>query len=42
VRPHRNPELADVTIDEFARTWAHPAHWKAVEKMEKRRKAKKK
>jgi enoyl-CoA hydratase/carnithine racemase len=42
VRPHRNPELADVTIDEFARTWAHPAHWKAVEKMETRRKAKKK
>jgi enoyl-CoA hydratase/carnithine racemase len=42
VRPNRNPELADVTIDEFARTWAHPAHWKAVEKMERRRKAKKK
>jgi enoyl-CoA hydratase/carnithine racemase len=42
VRPHRNPELADATIDEFARTWAHPAHWKAVEKMEKRRKAKEK
>ena len=42
VRPHRNPELADATIEEFARTWAHPAHWKAVEKMEKRRKAGKK
>ena len=42
VRPHRNPELADATIEEFARTWAHPAHWKAVERMEKRRQAKKK
>jgi enoyl-CoA hydratase/carnithine racemase len=42
VRPHRNPELADATIDEFAKTWAHPAHWKAVERMEKRRKARKK
>jgi enoyl-CoA hydratase/carnithine racemase len=41
VRPHRNPELADATIEEFARTWAHPAHWKAVEKMEKRRRARK-
>jgi enoyl-CoA hydratase/carnithine racemase len=42
VRPHRNPELADVTIDEFAKTWAHPAHWKAVAKMERRRNANKK
>ena len=41
VRPHRNPELAGATIEEFARTWAHPAHWKAVEKMEKRRRARK-
>jgi enoyl-CoA hydratase len=41
VRPHRNPELADATIEEFARTWAHPAHWKAVERMEKVRKARK-
>jgi enoyl-CoA hydratase/carnithine racemase len=41
VRPHRNPELADATIEDFARTWAHPAHWKAVEKMEKRRRARK-
>ena len=41
VRPQRNPELADATIQEFARTWAHPAHWKAVEKMEKRRRTKK-
>jgi enoyl-CoA hydratase/carnithine racemase len=39
VRPHRNPELAGATIEAFAKTWAHPAHWKAVEKMEKRRKA---
>jgi enoyl-CoA hydratase/carnithine racemase len=36
-RPHRNPELADATVEAFARTWADPAHWKAVEKMEKRR-----
>jgi len=41
VRPHRNPELADATIEEFARTWAHPAHWKAVERMDKIRKARK-
>ncbi len=41
VRPHRNPELAEATIDTFAKTWAHPAHWRAVEKMEKRRQAKK-
>jgi enoyl-CoA hydratase len=39
VRPHRNPELADATIEAFAKTWAHPAHWKAVEQMEARRKA---
>jgi enoyl-CoA hydratase/carnithine racemase len=42
VRPHRNPELAEATVEEFARTWAHPAHWKAVERMEKRRQARKK
>jgi enoyl-CoA hydratase/carnithine racemase len=41
VRPHRNPELADATIEEFARTWAHPAHWKAVERMDKIRKSRK-
>lgn len=41
VRPHRNPELAEATIEEFAKTWAHPAHWKAVERMEQRRRAKK-
>jgi enoyl-CoA hydratase/carnithine racemase len=41
VRPHRNPELAEGTIEAFARTWAHPAHWKAVEKMEERRRKKK-
>ena len=41
VRAHRNPELANATIEAFARTWAHPAHWKAVEKMEKLRKARK-
>jgi enoyl-CoA hydratase len=37
VRPHRNPELAGTTVAAFARTWADPAHWKAVEKMERRR-----
>ncbi len=40
VRPHRNPDLADTTVEAFARTWADPAHWKAVEKMEKRRREK--
>jgi enoyl-CoA hydratase len=37
VRPHRSPELAEATIEEFARTWTDPAHWEAVEKMDKRR-----
>jgi enoyl-CoA hydratase/carnithine racemase len=41
VRPHRNPELAEATIEAFARTWAHPEHWKAVEKMGERRRRKK-
>jgi enoyl-CoA hydratase len=40
VRPHRSPELADESIEAFARIWADPAHWKAVEKMEKRRREK--
>jgi enoyl-CoA hydratase/carnithine racemase len=40
VRPHRHPELADTTVEAFARTWADPAHWEAVEKMEKRRREK--
>ncbi len=38
VRPQRNPELAEKAIAEFSRTWAAPAHWRAVEKMEMRRK----
>jgi enoyl-CoA hydratase len=38
VHPHRNPELAGPTIDEFARTWADPAHWDAVARLERRRK----
>jgi enoyl-CoA hydratase len=37
VQPHRNPELADTTVEAFARTWANPAHWEAVEQMRKRR-----
>ena len=40
VRPQRNPELAESAIAAFARTWAAPAHWRAVEKMEKRRRSK--
>jgi enoyl-CoA hydratase len=40
VRPHRSPELADTTVEAFARTWADSAHWEAVEKMEKRRREK--
>jgi enoyl-CoA hydratase len=41
MRPHRSPELAETTIAEFARTWTDPAHWEAVEKMEKRRRERK-
>jgi 2-(1,2-epoxy-1,2-dihydrophenyl)acetyl-CoA isomerase len=41
VRPHRHPELAAGAIEAFADAWAHPAHWKALEAMEKRRQAKK-
>jgi enoyl-CoA hydratase/carnithine racemase len=37
VHPHRNPDLADSTIEEFARTWADPAHWEAVARLERRR-----
>jgi len=37
VRPHHNPELADETIAAFAKTWADPAHWDAVAKMERKR-----
>lgn len=37
VRPHHNPELASETIAAFAKTWTDPAHWDAVEKMERRR-----
>ena len=40
VRPQRNPELAESAIAAFAVTWAAPAHWRAVEKMEKHRKKK--
>ena len=41
VRPQRNPDLAETAIAEFARTWAAPAHWRAVEKMDKRRRSSK-
>ena len=40
VQPHRYPELAATTVEAFARTWADPAHWEAVEKMENRRRKK--
>jgi enoyl-CoA hydratase len=40
VHPHRHAELADETIEAFARTWADPEHWEAVEKMERRRRQK--
>jgi enoyl-CoA hydratase len=38
VRPHRHSELAESAIATFTRTWVAPAHWRAVERMEKRRK----
>jgi enoyl-CoA hydratase/carnithine racemase len=38
IRPHRHPELADEAIATFTRTWTAPAHWRAVERMERRRK----
>ena len=40
VRPHHNPELANETIAAFARTWADPAHWFALDEMERRRRSK--
>ena len=39
--PHRHPELAEATIDAFAETWIDPAHWEAVEKMDRERRARK-
>jgi enoyl-CoA hydratase len=41
VRRNRHPELASDAIEAFARTWAHPQHWAAVDNMEKQRRAKK-
>jgi enoyl-CoA hydratase/carnithine racemase len=41
VRPQRNPELADSAIKTFAKTWTAPAHWRAVERMARRRSRKK-
>jgi len=38
VRPHRHPELAEAAVATFTKTWTAPAHWRAVEKMERRRK----
>ena len=40
IRPHRHPELADAAIATFTKTWTAPAHWHAVERMEKLRKKK--
>jgi hypothetical protein len=41
VRPHRHPELTESAVATFTRTWTAPAHWHAVERMEKRRKNRK-
>jgi len=38
VRSHRHPELADRAIATFTKTWTAPAHWRAVQRMEARRK----
>ena len=38
IRRHHDPELADETIAAFAKTWADPAHWDAVARMERQRK----
>lgn len=40
VRPHRNPEGAEESIATFTRTWVAPAHWRAVERMDKSRRRK--
>ncbi len=40
VRPHRHPELAEAAIATFTKTWVAPAHWHAVERMERSRKKK--
>ena len=37
VRPQRNPEVAAEAIKSFTRTWTAPAHWRAVERLERRR-----
>ena len=37
IHAHRHPDLADETIEAFARTWADPAHWEAVADMDRRR-----
>lgn len=42
VRPHRNPELADTAVRTFTKTWVAPAHWRAVERLEKDRRNRKK
>jgi enoyl-CoA hydratase/carnithine racemase len=40
VRPHHDPKLARTAIAAFAKTWADPAHWDALEEMERRRRSK--
>ena len=37
VRPQRNPELAAEAIATFTKTWTSPAHWQAVEDMDRHR-----
>jgi enoyl-CoA hydratase len=41
ILPHRHPEHAETTIDAFAETWTDPAHWAAVDKMDRQRRARK-
>ena len=40
VRPHHDPEHVDAAIAAFAKTRVDPAHWDAVEEMERRRRSK--
>jgi enoyl-CoA hydratase len=40
VQPHRHPDLAAEAIATFTQTWIAPTHWRAVERMEARRKKK--
>lgn len=41
LEPNRYPEHAEAAIDAFAETWIDPAHWQAVERMDRERRARK-